>query len=55
MCLSIVVPSYLEDGRVIMKACVQINPVYSKKKKRLSPPAGIRLGTARSFSQVHAH
>ena len=40
--------SYQDDGRMIMKGCVQWNPVYDKK---ISPRAGLELGTARSVGQ----
>ena len=37
-----------DDGRMIMKGCVQLNPVYGWE---ISPPARLELGTARSVGQ----
>ena len=38
--------SYQDNERSIMKGCVQRNPVNGKKK--ISPRAGLELGTSRS-------
>ena len=38
---STVFQSYQDDGILIMKGCVQQNPVYGEK---ISPRAGIELG-----------
>ena len=45
---STVFQSYQDDGRMIMKDCVQWNPFTVEK---ISPRAGIELGTARSVGQ----
>ena len=46
--ISTVFQSYQDDGRVIMKGCVQGNPFTVEKT---SPRAGLELGTARSVGQ----
>ena len=45
--LLIVFQTYQDDGRVIMKGCVQWNPVYGWKNLIL-PTAGLGPGTAKS-------
>ena len=50
--LSIVIQSYQDNGQMIMKGCVQWNPVYSLEN---SPRAGLELGTARSVGQSFTH
>ena len=40
--------SYQDDGRMIMKGCVQWTPFTLEK---ISPRAGIEPGTARSLGQ----
>ena len=45
---STVFQSYQDDERLIMKGCVQWNPVTAEK---ISPQAGIELATARSVDR----
>ena len=49
---STVFQSYQDDGRMIMKGCVQWN-TYTVEK--ISPRAGLELATARSVGQPLAH
>ena len=49
---SILFQSYQDDGRMIMKGCVHWNPVSVEK---ISPRAGIELGTARLVGQRLTH
>ena len=49
---STVFQSYLDDGQMIMKSCMQGNPFTVKK---FSPPARIEPGTARSVGQRLTH
>ena len=55
MSISTVFQSYQDDGQVIMKGCVQWNPVYVRKDPHLSPQAGLELTTARSVGQCLTH
>ena len=49
---STVFQSYQDDGRMIMKGCVQWKPVTTEK---ISPQAGLELTTARSVGQRLTH
>ena len=49
---STVFQSYQVDGRMIMKCCLQWNPFTVEK---ISPRAGLELGTARSEDQRLTH
>ena len=49
---STVFRSYQDDERLIMKGCVQWNPVYGEK---VSPRAGLELATVRSLGQRLTH
>ena len=45
--------SYLDDGLVTVKGCVQWNHFYGVEK--ISPQVGLELGTARSVGQHLTH
>ena len=51
---STVFESYQDDGRKMMKGCVQWNLIYDSVK-RSSPHAGLELTTARSVGQRKTH
>ena len=40
---STVLKSYQDDGWMIMKGCVQWNPVYGSRLEKISPQAGLEL------------
>ena len=50
--ISTVFQSYQDDGRVIMKGCVQWNPFTVERTSRR---AGLELGAARSVGQRLIH
>ena len=52
MSSSTVFQSYQDDGQVIMKGCLQWNPIYDLK---YLPQVGLKPRTARSAGQSFTH